>query len=55
MDATQVAYAVLVYCRIQTMQGKNHMAAAKSRIAPYKEIHIPRLGLLVSTLGVRLM
>lgn len=54
-DASQVAYGAVVYleCEIAGVR-KNHLVAAKSRVAPLKTISIPRLELLAAGLMVRL-
>ncbi|XP_044740096.1 uncharacterized protein LOC123301423 [Chrysoperla carnea] len=56
VDASQVAYAAVIYMRTQTdTDTKIQLIAAKSRVSPNKKMTIPRLELLAATIGARLM
>lgn len=54
-DASKRAYATCVYLRIETLEGtKVQLVNARSRVAPIKELTIPRLELLSCLIGARL-
>ncbi|KAJ8968554.1 hypothetical protein NQ317_001752 [Molorchus minor] len=54
-DASQKAYAAVVFCRIvKDDQVSVYLLAAKSRVAPLRRLTIPRLELMGATIGVRL-
>ncbi|XP_046734983.1 uncharacterized protein LOC124404697 [Diprion similis] len=54
-DASQKAYAAVVYIRSETVEGVTlRLVQAKSRVAP-KKTTIPLLELLAATIGARLM
>ncbi|XP_054706598.1 uncharacterized protein LOC129216408 [Uloborus diversus] len=54
-DASGRAYAATVFLRIQTdTEVEVHLLASKSRVAPAKQITIPRLELIAATVGARL-
>ena len=55
-DASPVGYAVVAYLRLVDTGGKVHIAfvMGKSRLAPLREISIPRLELTAAVLSVRL-
>lgn len=56
VDASEEAYAAVVYIRIQRADGSIQVsiAAAKSRVTPTKPISVPRLELQAALLGARL-
>ncbi|CAF4927804.1 unnamed protein product [Pieris macdunnoughi] len=56
-DASSVAYAAAVYLRCITEDGKieTHLVAAKTKVAPVKQVSIPRLELLYAVLLGRLL
>lgn len=56
-DASQNAYAAVVYCRIEDEFGNIHvnLLTSKSRVAPIKQISIPRLELCAAHLLARLI
>ena len=55
-DASEVGYGTVSYMRYVDGQGKVHCAfiMAKSRVAPLKQISIPRLELSAATVAVRI-
>ncbi|XP_011705757.1 PREDICTED: uncharacterized protein LOC105460953 [Wasmannia auropunctata] len=54
-DASQSAYAVVIFIRIERHTGVEvQFVQAKSRVAPVKNITIPRLELLAATIATRL-
>ncbi|KAF2895560.1 hypothetical protein ILUMI_10614 [Ignelater luminosus] len=56
VDASQVAYASVIYMRTQSLTNtKIQLIAAKSRVTPNKKMTIPRLEFLAATIGARLM
>ena len=55
-DASQRAYAAVVYLQVETeVAVHTHLLCSKTRIAPIKEVTIPRLELLSALLLARLM
>ncbi|XP_046963330.1 uncharacterized protein LOC124532468 [Vanessa cardui] len=56
-DASNIAYAAVVYCRIIDSSGEihSHLITAKSKVAPIKQISIPRLELCGSLLVTKLL
>lgn len=56
-DASNVAYAAVVYLRVQSLSGDVTMSllTGKSKVAPLKPISIPRLELLAAVLLSRLL
>ncbi|XP_026744680.1 uncharacterized protein LOC113506018 [Trichoplusia ni] len=52
-DASNTAYAAVVYCRVvsATSQVHSHLITAKTKVAPVKQISIPRLELISGTHG----
>lgn len=56
-DASNVAYAAVVYLRIINASGEIHVAlvAAKTRVAPVKQVCIPRLELCGAVLLTKLL
>ncbi|XP_035221779.1 uncharacterized protein LOC118194704 [Stegodyphus dumicola] len=54
-DASKRAYATCAFLRAETIEGvKVQLVSARSRIAPIKELTIPRLELLSCLIGARL-
>jgi hypothetical protein len=55
-DASEVGYGAVVYCRYTSSIERYYctLVIAKSRVAPLKQISIPRLELSAAQLGVRL-
>lgn len=54
-DASQSAYAAVAFLRIESSQGvRIQIIQGKSRVAPVKQVTIPRLELLAAVIGVRL-
>ena len=55
-DASTIAYGAASYLRLQYVSGKVRcfLLMAKSRLAPIKQLTIPRLELTAATLSVRL-
>ncbi|XP_028410841.1 uncharacterized protein LOC114533508 [Dendronephthya gigantea] len=55
-DASRVGYAAVAYLRLEEASGNVHIAfvMGKSRLAPLREISIPRLELTAAVLSVRL-
>ena len=53
-DASQHAYAAVVYVRTSHGHGSSRLLASKTRVAPLKTIAIPRLELCAATLLVQL-
>ncbi|XP_075977746.1 uncharacterized protein LOC142977620 [Anticarsia gemmatalis] len=56
-DASNVAYAAVVYCRIISSDGDihSHLITAKTKVAPIKQLSIPRLELCGSVLVAKLL
>ena len=56
-DASNIAYAAVVYCRIidGSAQRHSHLITAKTKVAPIKQISIPRLELCGSVLVANLL
>ncbi|XP_022834488.1 uncharacterized protein LOC111362158 [Spodoptera litura] len=56
-DASNIAYAAVVYCRIVDANGQihSHLITAKTKVAPIKQISIPRLELCGSVLVAKLL
>lgn len=55
-DASKSAYATCVFLRCQTDKGTTcQLIQARSRVAPVKQISIPRLELLACSIGARLV
>ncbi|CAH2094399.1 unnamed protein product [Euphydryas editha] len=56
-DASNIAYAAVVYCRIidGSAQTHSHLITAKTKVAPIKQISIPRLELCGSVLVANLL
>ena len=54
-DASELAYEVTSYLRLENLQGEVHcvLIMAKSRLAPIKKMTVPRLELSAATLAVR--
>lgn len=52
-DASKYAYACVIYIRHFTDKWKSNLIFAKSRIAPLKEISIPRMELLRAVIATR--
>ncbi|XP_011688448.1 PREDICTED: uncharacterized protein LOC105450352 [Wasmannia auropunctata] len=56
VDASQDAYAAVIFCRVETKDKEDvNFVQAKARVAPKKQITIPRLELLAAMIGTRLM
>ncbi|XP_055622592.1 uncharacterized protein LOC129766151 [Toxorhynchites rutilus septentrionalis] len=56
VDASETAYACVVYFRLKTATGVQiALAGAKTKVAPLKALSIPRLELKAAFLGARLM
>ncbi|XP_055622225.1 uncharacterized protein LOC129765813 [Toxorhynchites rutilus septentrionalis] len=56
VDASETAYACVVYFRLKTATGVQiALAGAKTKVAPLKALSIPRLELKAAVLGARLM
>jgi len=55
-DASRVGYSAVAYLRLVNDQGKVHcaMVMAKARVAPIREISIPRLELTAAVISVKL-
>ena len=55
-DASQAAYGVATYLRMKNSQGKIHccLLMAKARVAPTRQLTIPRLELVAATMAVRM-
>lgn len=55
-DASQSAYATVIFLRSDSSEGVCvRLVQAKTRITPLKKLTIPRLELLATTIGVRLL
>ncbi|GFY46696.1 integrase catalytic domain-containing protein [Trichonephila inaurata madagascariensis] len=55
VDACIDAYAACIFLRTETSEGVNiFLVRAKSRVAPLKQVTIPRLELMASCIGARL-
>ncbi|XP_017479437.1 PREDICTED: uncharacterized protein LOC108368978, partial [Rhagoletis zephyria] len=56
-DASEVAFAAAVYVRIQRRDGEvfTHLISAKTRVAPVKQITLPRIELCAAHLLVKLI
>ncbi|XP_062556745.1 uncharacterized protein LOC134221571 [Armigeres subalbatus] len=57
VDASEAAYAAVVYFRIIDMEGNPQcsLVTAKTKVAPLKYVSIPRLELMAAVLGARLL
>lgn len=54
-DASELAYATAVFLRVETEKGVSvQLIQAKTRVAPVKNMTIPRLELLAALIGTRL-
>ncbi|XP_013409005.1 uncharacterized protein LOC106172697 [Lingula anatina] len=55
-DASTMAYGVVSYLRVQDISGQIHtsLLMSKARLAPIKQLTIPRLELTAATMAVRL-
>lgn len=54
-DASELAYATAVFLRVETEEGVSvQLIQAKTRVAPVKNMTIPRLELLAALIGTRL-
>ena len=56
VDASQDAYATVIYCRYTYQDGNVHVGfvASKTRVAPLTVVSIPRLELMAAVIGLRL-
>ena len=56
-DASKKAYCALIYFVYRTTDGKTHvrLLASKTRVAPLKELSIPRLELMLARILAHLM
>jgi len=54
-DALEWTYAVVVYLRAEEEGGKLSFIAAKTKVAPVKQVSLPRLELCAATLPVQLI
>ncbi|XP_033105172.1 uncharacterized protein LOC117107577 [Anneissia japonica] len=56
VDASQDAYATVIYCRNTYEDGTVYVGfvASKTRVAPLTAVSIPRLGLMAAVIGLRL-
>ncbi|XP_072037120.1 uncharacterized protein [Amphiura filiformis] len=55
-DASEFGYGVVAYMRLQNSSGETHtsLVMSKSRVAPTKQVSIPRLELTAATVAVRM-
>ena len=56
-DASEVAFAAVIYIRITDSSGKvfTNLVSSKTRVAPIKTISVPRLELCGAHLGIKLL
>ena len=56
-DASEMAYAVVIYARITDIDGHivSKLVASKTRVAPIKTVSLPRLELCAAHLGIKLL
>lgn len=55
-DSSKLAYAAVIYIRVKIKSGwSSHIVAAKTKVAPIKQISIPRLELMGALMLTRLM
>ena len=55
VDASNLAYGVVIFCREQNLNEVNvRFVSARSRVAPLKAISIPRMELMAAWLSVKI-